>query len=211
VTDTAADARFWDKTARKYAKDPIKDMAGYERTVAHVRGQLKSTDEVLELGCGTGTTALKLAPAVARYIGSDISSEMIAIAREKAAVERCGNLHFEVAGSDRSSWPTGPFDAVLAFNVLHLVGDRAQYLRDVHAALKPGGLFLSKTACLNEMSRLIRLAVPVAQWLGKAPTVTFFDADELAREIAAAGFSIDETARHGTQGKDPRIFIAARR
>ena len=61
------------------------------------------------------------------------------------------------------------------------------------------------------MSRLIRLAVPVARWLGKAPTVAFFDADDLAREIAAAGFTIEETARHGTQGKDPRIFIAARR
>ena len=211
VTQTSADTRFWDKIARKYAKDAIKDMAGYERTVARVRECLKSTDVVLELGCGTGTTAMKLAPPVARYVGTDISSEMIAIAREKAAAEPCGNLQFSIAGSDRSTWPAGPFDAVLAFNVLHLVGDRAQYLRDVHAALKPGGLFISKTACLNEMSRLIRLAVPVAQWLGKAPSVAFFNGNELAREIAAAGFAIDETARHGSKPSDPRIFIAARR
>ncbi|WP_338000423.1 hypothetical protein [Chelativorans sp. YIM 93263] len=30
---TANDARFWDRTARKYAAGPITDMAGYERTL----------------------------------------------------------------------------------------------------------------------------------------------------------------------------------
>ena len=211
MTDITADARFWDRVARKYAKDAIKDMAGYERTVARVRDCLKSTDEVLELGCGTGTTALRFAPRVARYVGTDISTEMIAIAREKAAAEQCGNVEFSVAGSDRSSWPTGPFDAVLAFNLLHLVPDRVQYLQQVHAVLKPGGLFITKTPCLSEMNRLIRLAVPVAQLFGKAPNVAFFSGHELISEIVAAGFGIEEQARHGSRSNEPRIFIAARR
>ena len=62
----AADARFWDRIARKYAADPIKDMDGYARTVDRTRHHLRSTDTVLELGCGTGTTALKLAAHVSR-------------------------------------------------------------------------------------------------------------------------------------------------
>ena len=36
-------------------------------------------------------------------------------------------------------------------------------------ALKPGGLFISKTTCLAEMTSLIRLAVPVMRVIGKAP------------------------------------------
>ncbi len=209
MTDTTADVRFWDGVARKYARDPIKDMAGYERTVARVRELLRSTDRVLELGCGTGTTALKLAPGVAHYAGADISKEMIAIAREKAAAEKSSNVTFDVVGTDSASWPRGPFDAVLAFNVLHLVADRATHLRQIHAALKPGGLFISKTTCLSEMNPLIRLAVPVAQFIGKAPSVGFFNAQRLIDDIAAAGFTIVEQARHGSTSKDPRIFIHA--
>lgn len=211
VKDATADARFWDRLARKYARDAIKDLAGYERTVARARECLRSTDTVLELGCGTGTTALKLAPGVARYIGTDISAEMIAIAREKVAAERCDKLEFSVVGSDRATWPAGPFDAVLAFNLLHLVPERSRYLQQVHASLKPGGLFITKTPCLSEMSRLIRLAVPVAQLFGKAPTVSFFTAAGLASDIAAAGFAIIEQARHGSKAREPRIFILARK
>ena len=211
MTATTADARFWDKIARKYARDTIKDRAGYERSVARVQECLKRTDTVLELGCGTGTTALTLAPGVARYVGTDISSEMIAIAREKAAGGRWPNLTFSVAGSDRSTWPAGPFDAVLAFNVLHLVPDRARFLEDVATTLQPGGLFITKTPCLSEMNRLIRYAVPVARWVGKAPGVSFFTATELVGDIAAAGFAVDEQARHGSKPNEPRIFIVARR
>jgi SAM-dependent methyltransferase len=209
VTDTTADTRFWDGIARKYARDPIKDMAGYERTVARVGGVLKSTDRVLELGCGTGTTALKLAPGVTHYAGIDISKEMIAIAREKATAEKCGNVAFDVVGSDSATWPQGPFDAVLAFNILHLVPDRARYLGQIHAALKPGGLFISKTTCLSEMNPLIRLAVPAAKLFGKAPSVAFFKAQALMDDIRTAGFTIIEQARHGSTSKDPRIYIHA--
>lgn len=213
MTDATADARFWDRAARKYARDPIKDMAGYERTIARVRECLRQTDVVLEVGCGTGTTALRLAPGVARYVATDISGEMIAIAREKAAQEQCGNVEFSAVGSDpgTSPWPAGEYDAVLAFNLLHLVAGRPRYLRQIHDALKPGGLFISKTACLAEMNRLIRYAVPIAQMFGKAPTVAFFKGDALVDDIVKAEFSVVEQARHGTKPKDPRIFIVARK
>lgn len=211
MSEVGVDAQFWDRAARKYAASPIKDMAGYERTVARARDLLHATDTVLELGCGTGTTALTLAPGVARYVGTDLSREMIAIAREKAAAAHCRNLEFSVSGSDPASWPVGPFDAVLAFNLLHLVPDRGAYLRQVHRILKPGGLFISKTPCLDEISRLLRLVVPVARAFGKAPGVAFFNGPRLVADIAAAGFTITEEARHGSTRKDARIFVVAQK
>lgn len=211
MTDAISDARFWNRVARKYATDPIKDMAGYERTVDRTRHLLNGSATVLEIGCGTGTTALRLAPHVARLVATDISSEMIAIAREKAAAQNQSNVEFAAAPAHHAPWPDGTFDAVLAFNVLHLVTDRPALYAKLLAALKPGGLLISKTACLMEMNRLIRLAVPVMRVIGKAPYVDFFTADELEREIAAAGFAIVERARHGTKRKDARIFIVARK
>ena len=80
VASAGSDERFWNRVARKYAALPIADVAGYERSLERTRSYLRPTDKVLEFGCGTGGTALKLAPSVASIVATDISGEMIAIA-----------------------------------------------------------------------------------------------------------------------------------
>jgi ubiquinone/menaquinone biosynthesis C-methylase UbiE len=208
---TANDAYFWDRIARKYATDPIVDMAGYERTLERTRHCLRSDHIVFEFGCGTGTTALKLAPAVGRIVATDVSSEMISIAREKAEGESHLNAEFEVATPEAAPWPDATFDVALGFNVLHLVAAREAALSGLHRLLKPGGLFISKTPCLREMNPLVRIAVPVMQLFGKAPYVVFLSAEDLEREIAAAGFEIIERARHASLGRDARPFLVAKK
>jgi ubiquinone/menaquinone biosynthesis C-methylase UbiE len=207
----SSDTRFWDGAARKYAARPVADPTGYERTLERTRHYLKNTDTVVEFGCGTGTTALKLASAVARMVASDISPEMIAIGREKAQTDGKANVEFTVGTPEAAPWSDAEFDAVLAFNLLHLIQTRQSALANVHRVLKPGGLFISKTPCLADANPIFRLVVPVMQFVGQAPYVAFFSADELEREIAAAGFEIIECARHGSKAKDARPFLVARR
>lgn len=207
----ANDARFWDRIARKYAADPIADMAGYERTIERTRHYLKGEQTAFEFGCGTGTTALRLAPALARIVATDISGGMIAIARERAEAGKHANVEFAVAAPDAAPWPDETFDIALGFNVLHLVAAREAALSGIRRLLKPGGLFISKTPCLKEMNPIIRIAVPVMQLLGKAPYVSSLSAGELEREIAAAGFEIVERAHNASRGRDPRPFLVARK
>ncbi len=207
---TQDEARFWDRTAQRYAAAAIADMAGYERTLARTLALLAPTDSVLEIGCGTGTTALRIAPSVARLVATDVSGGMVAIARGKAADAGQGNLAFEVAAAAEAPGRAGGHDAILAFNCLHLVADRARVLAHLRRLLRPGGLLISKTPCLREMNPLLRIAVPFARLIGKAPAVAFFSAAGLEAEIAAAGFEVTERARHGSGRKDPRIFLVAR-
>lgn len=212
-----ADARFWDRIARKYAARPIDDAAAYARTLERTRALLAPDAVVLELGCGTGATALELAPHVGRILATDVSPEMIAIARERAAEAGSANAAFAVGTAESAGEGAGgeagagAFDAVLAFNLLHLLADRRAALRAVRARLKPGGLFVSKTPCLSEMSPLVRLLIPAMRLLGKAPHVAFFDAAALERDLAEAGFTVVERDRHGSGRKDARVFLVARK
>ena len=217
--DAAPDkARFWNRIARKYARDAIADLAGYEATLRRVLGLLSHEHSVLELGCGTGATALRLAPATRKLLATDVSAEMIAIAREKlnALPLPMPQLRFAVADADADAGaPMGDgatYDVVLALNLLHLVTDLDRALAGAMQALRPGGLLISKTACLSEMNPLIPcLALPLMRAIGKAPHVLCFDADALRSAIARQGMDIVSVERHGTRGKDFRVFIVARK
>lgn len=208
---TANDARFWDRTSRKYAKGTIADQAGYERTLERTRALLGPGDRVLELGCGTGTTALRLAGEVQGYLATDISTEMIAIANEKHAVDPIPALAFRAATVEVLSPNDTQFNAVLGFNYLHLVRDLPGTLRYIHALLVPQGLLISKTPCVGEMNPIIRLAVPAMRAIGLAPYAGVFRAADLSQQIRAAGFDILATESHASKGKDNRPYIVARK
>jgi SAM-dependent methyltransferase len=210
--DLARKARFWDRIARQYAADPIADVAGYEATLARVQGLLAAHHEVLELGCGTGSTALRLAPGTRHLLATDVSSRMIEIAREKLARQPLPQLSFAVADADAPGFAPGAYDAVLAFNLLHLVDDLDQALGVAAQALRPGGLLISKTPCIAEMNPLIpHLALPLMRAIGKAPQVLCFRQPQLLAALARQGLEILSLERHGTKGRDFRAFIVARK
>jgi ubiquinone/menaquinone biosynthesis C-methylase UbiE len=214
MTQTALkqSARFWDKMAAKYAASPISDMAAYEFTLERTRSYLTDLDHVLEIGCGTGSTALALAGNVARITGTDISPEMLRIAAEKAEVQRAGNVGFKVAGAMDAAKGAAAADVVMGFNILHLTPDMERILETLYRELKPGSLLITKTPCLSEPSVGIkrfafRALVPVMQLLGKAPFVRYLSFQELEAAINWAGFKIIETSTNPAMSR----YIVARR
>lgn len=205
-------SRFWDKVARQYAADPITDMVGYERTLASLRQWLRPTDRVLEIGCGTGTTALRLAPLVDRYLGTDVSAHMVAIAREKLTLHPRPGLQFEAADADAPLFDGHQCNAILAFSVLHLVQDLDATTAACAAALVPGGLLISKTPCLAEMNPLIPwVAVPLMRAIGKAPPVHNLTQELLSSAMKRQGLELLAVERHASKGRDVRPFIVARK
>ncbi|MEO5322821.1 class I SAM-dependent methyltransferase [Mesorhizobium sp. CC13] len=205
-----SDARFWDRTSRKYARSAIADRDGYARTLDRTLALFDATDRVLELGCGTGTTALRLAGEVKSYLATDFSEGMIAIAEEKHRADPVSGLAFRTATADSTELEIGQFDAVLGFNYLHLVRDLPGTLRRIHALLAADGLFISKTPCLGDMNPLIRLVLlPAMRATGLAPHVGAFSTAELGRLISSAGFDILATEIHSTRGNDNRPYIVA--
>lgn len=78
------EARFWDKHAASNALRPVADQKTYEKKVELTRSYFHDDFDVRELGCGTGSTALVLAPHVRHILATNTSPAMIDIARGKA-------------------------------------------------------------------------------------------------------------------------------
>ncbi|MDX8352952.1 class I SAM-dependent methyltransferase [Cognatiyoonia sp. IB215182] len=201
-------APFWDKIAPKYAKKPVADPAAYEEKLARVGALLRAEDRVLEIGCGTGSTALRLAPRVAEITATDISNEMIAIAEKKRADAMVANVSFRKAAANERL-VEAPFDVITAFSLLHLVDDVPEALDAVFAQIRPGGLFISKTVCLDDAPVFLRLFVRALRLIGIAPKVTMLSKNDLHKALVKAGFDILESRYFGKGRLNP--FIIAKR
>ena len=207
-------AEFWDKTAERYAKSPIADMDSYEYTLDRTRSYLKKTDSVLEVGCGTGSTALLLAGSVDQITASDLSGNMIAIGERKAKEQGISNVKFLVSDIHGEALDTGPYDVVMAFNVIHLLADTAAVMQRFHQLVRPGGYFISKTVCRPGKGTSLKLramltVLPMLQWIGKAPFVNMIEISELEDHVTGAGFKILETGNHPIS--PPSRYIVAQR
>ncbi len=103
---------------------------------------------VLDLGCGAGRVAIPLAEMGLDVVGIDISSGMVAAAREQArhARQAQGALTFDVGDATQLTYPDESFDAVLfSYNGIELVPGRMgkqRVLSEVFRVLRPGGRFI---------------------------------------------------------------------
>ena len=199
---------FWDRHAPKYAKKPIADVTAYEEKLRCVRALLRPTDRVLEIGCGTGGTAIKIAPVVAHVTATDLSAEMIRIARSRSGGVAAGTSEFLQAEAAQDI-PGQPFDVICAFSVLHLVDDIPTVLDAAFRQVKPGGHFVSKTVCLKDAPLWMRAMVRVLMAVRIAPNVIILSRAELTRHLIRAGFEVDQTRYFGKNRMSP--FIVARK
>jgi ubiquinone/menaquinone biosynthesis C-methylase UbiE len=205
-------SKFWDKHAKRYAKSPVADEAAYQKKLQVTHDYLKPDMEVLEFGCGTGTTAIIHAPFVRHIRATDISGKMIEIARDKAAAGGIKNVTFEQLSIDELSADDATYDAVMGHSILHLLKDKKSAIASVHRMLKPGGVFITSTACLGGMMPALRVmlkvVLPVGRFFGLLPLVKFFTKEELERDLTDAGFRIDYQWQ---PGKGKSVFIVAKK
>jgi len=109
-------------------------------------------ENVLDVGCGTGTLAIAIRPRVGEgeVHGIDASPEMIEVAKEKAAKTRT-EINFQVALIEAIPFPDGSFDLVTSSLMLHHLPDdlKRKGFGEIRRVLKPGGRFLAMDFAAN--------------------------------------------------------------
>ena len=135
----------WDRISQTYLREIDSRFAPVVEQVIR-RAALEPGHRVLDIGTGTGAVALQAAPLVGpagQVTGTDPSSEMLDLARERAAGPGHANLNFEVGSAEAIQAEDASFDAVLAGLSLMYVVDRAAAARECARVLRPGGRFVA--------------------------------------------------------------------
>jgi len=184
-----ADPQFWNNLAEDYSRQPVENPEAFDRKIEITKSRMQANHTVLDIGCGTGSLALRLAPFAARVHGLDISSEMVRIGRAKAAADQVENVTFHVGPFD-GAVPFEPesLDGICAYSILHLMEDPRASMEQIFALLKPGGFFISSTVCLGDSWMPYRPLIAAMRWAGKAPMVQILPRDSVVEDARAAGF-----------------------
>lgn len=201
-------AGFWDRIADRYSKRPVADEAAYQEKLRITREYFRPDMQVLEFGCGTGSTAIAHAPYVKHIRAIDISSRMIEIARGKAEADKIRNVTFEQSTIEDVGLPDQALDVVLGLSILHLLENKEDVIAKVHRMLRPGGIFVTSTACIGDTMKFFKFIASIGSFLGLIPLVQVFTTKELKDSLTNAGFMIDYEWQ---PGKGKAVFIVAKK
>ena len=201
-----ANSFFWNRIAKYYSKQPVGDEAAYQKKLQITRDYLEPHMEVLEFGCGTGSTAIAHAPFVKHILATDFSSGMIEIAQAKAEAQNIENITFQHISMDDLNLPDETLDAVMGHSILHLLDNWRDVIARVHGTLKPGGVFITSTACIAGTMPYFRFITPFMRLIGLTPQI--FTIKELEQILTTAGFKIDHQWQP-VEGQS--VFIVAKK
>lgn len=200
--------KFWDKTANKFDK---RAKHFEQPPIEKTKQYLNAKDIVLDYGCATGTITYEIAGSVNKILGIDFSSKMIDAANGKSVEQKLENIEFARSTIFDKRYNQGSFDAVLAFNILHLTENTEKVLQRINELLKPGGMVISTTACMGEhtfINFLQFLIFKPLAGLGIVPYMKIFKISELEGLMINSNFKIIETKR---LNRASNYFIAARK
>ena len=188
--------QFWDNMSGSYdekAKDKTFKVL-LEKTIKY----LQQDDVVLDFGCATGLYSFEFADKVMEIHAFDTAPKMIEKAKHRAKKEKFENISFSCAGIFDDTFKSGTFEVILAFNVLLYFKDPYEVINRIFDLLKPGGILISSTACINEVRNPIALFSKSIIYLLKKlrilPDIHFLRTNDLERMISDVGFKIEEAS-----------------
>lgn len=109
--------------------------------------EIKSSDKILDLGCGHGQTVVHIAEKIGKNgkaYGLDVNENLLAVA-ERVLANHIKNGKVELLKenvSNRLPFSNNYLDKIVCHNVLECIPDKAKLINECHRVLKNGGLLI---------------------------------------------------------------------
>ncbi len=164
-----------------------------------VVAKLERGGAALDVGCGSGLAAIKIAQAYpqARVFGFDRHAGSIERARANARAVGLGETRIRFDVADCNQLPHSTFDFVTTFEVVHDAVDPLALMTSIRNALRPGGTYMM--AEVNASSRVEDNISPMGRMLYSASTL-YCMTTSLAEGGAGLGAAMGEAKAHELAG-----------
>ena len=191
------DENHWDNLADRQEEDNNKFDKTVAKLIVNTKKYLKAGDTVIDYACGTGNKTIMLADSVKKIYGIDISPKAIKIAGEKAEEKGITNIEYSNKDIFDEAFKKGSFDAIIAFNILHLLDDQDSTVKRINELLKPDGFYISITPCLaDKMGLIMNLQFMLFMLMKNIIAMPFqlkrFKTNEIEELVLKSGFEIIE-------------------
>ena len=175
------------------------------------RADYRDGETVIDLGCGGGATTLAIAGDVAptgRVIGVDISPDLVAAAKERAAGSGATNIDFACADASTVALADAPYDRLFSRFGSMFFEDPVSAFSHLHGLLREGGRIdlavwgpPRENQWIMEMMGVVRNHIEVPPAVPRAPgPFAFEDLDYLGEILDGSGFTgMDVAAYDGLQ------------
>jgi demethylmenaquinone methyltransferase/2-methoxy-6-polyprenyl-1,4-benzoquinol methylase len=213
ATTTNPTKSFYDRISRAY--DLIADSS--EHTAREKGLQLLAAaprEKVLELGFGTGHSAVALARSVGprgKVFGIDISEGMLEVARKRAADEGVADrVELSLGDARQLAFADGQFDAAFTSFTLELFneGDIPRVLGETRRVLRPGGR-LAVVAMAREEE--VNVMTEIYVWMHRHfPHFVDCRPIDVPAWLQPAGFTVDRLEKMAIWSLPVAIVVAHR-
>ena len=157
-----------DETVARYLSPPENTTHPLEYTY-HLLGDVKGKT-ILDYGCGDGSNTVMLSRRGAKVIGVDLSPELLRLAKQRVAANRCNEAMLVLGSAHALPLRDESVDIVFGIGILHHL-DLETASREVLRVLNRGGRGIFKEPVRNSkimarMSRLLPTRADVSQFEG---------------------------------------------
>ena len=202
--------KFWDKQANDFTDQEQHTQLSENKDFITTLKYLNVNDSVLDYGCATGIISNAIADRVKEIHAIDISPKMIEIAKMKAREHDIENIRYAQGTIFDERYQKESFNVILAFRILHMLEDIQTVMHRINELLKPGGTFISVSACMGDKKALLGILVSLASKMRIIPVhINMFKLTELQETITRGGFQIIEYEK--MNDKVPHYCIVAKK
>lgn len=175
----------------EHLTDPGSPFQRYRIAKVTALCEPRSSDRMVDLGCGWGTFGFALADRVASVVGVDFSERSIEICRARLSEEPHENLSFVCADAGETGLDGASYDLVIAADLFeHLYpDDSARVAAEAFRLLVPGGRFATWTPHRGHILEILKNRDILLE--RDVTHVDYKSMPEMKRLLSDAGFAIE--------------------